>query len=77
MKLFKKLWNWLDDSYCLWSFAFVDLFLIYTVFGTPYYGSSISHFFRKLVVVTFTVLIYSKLISKYWKLFRRRYSQKE
>lgn len=64
MKLIKQIWTKLNDPFYLWGYAISCLFMLLTAFTVKTFNYPITFLIVKVIVVIFSVFIYSKVISK-------------
>mgnify|MGYP003434709717 CR=1 FL=1 len=64
MNLIKQIWTKLNDPFHLWGYAISCLFMLLTAFTVKTFNYSIVFTIIKVIVVVFSVFIYSKVISK-------------
>lgn len=64
MNLIKQIWTKLNDPFYLWGYAISCLFMLLTAFTLQTFDYPIAYAIIKIIVVVFSVFIYSKVIIK-------------
>lgn len=75
MNLVKHIWTKLNDPFHLWGYVISCPFMLLTAFTVKTYNYPIEFVIVKVIVVIFSVFIYSKVISKIIKSIQNKLKQ--